>query len=593
MSRRSNRRGCNADACSTACKKTFDSRRSMKKRHSDFKPSLAKRFLTQCCWFIDANVGDDRNSGETRDCPLQTFAELERRLGKFTTVGFDDKECCTVGHIVEIRYMSDIPRSDPFNFTNYVAAGNNVVVRGDRIVLLEGVIEEVIDKDRQINQPWVIRAAGLAARTTPTEGANAGFEINTYLGKMVLITSGQAKGSRAFIMDDFYDPDGNIIPGAVHMSEWANGPFGEPQGDGFLFPSGPPAPGDTFQVLDFYQFTLGNVVVGYHPERSAVGQQPSGEFFDIPGGLLFQEVHSRDSLPENLADFENASASPCDLSVAPSFPQGIGNTSTVGGFVDSIIDTRISVPPTSNATSFNTLFRGSLTVNSGGILTLGMGGFLNYHSEDYPGGMFVQHGGRVYMDGDPVFMGDIERVDGEGNPSPLFADIQNHGLITTGPISFWNTNHGMVAFGGGYYAFEAFTPLYGESGYVPFWGNNNLQIFLFPHGEIYIDQFLDNCGPSVIPTFEAGAFGTDPFAPILAFLGCRSEFGWAIDPDTQLPVSPPGGILTNWADLLIPIPAGFQVCVEEFGDGVVEHRYSEILKPNTFAGLHFDVFAFC
>lgn len=555
------------DACE-GCRPVVRSR-DLALRATDLEPGVAEGFLRQRKWFFNAETGDDRNAGDSHECQLRTFAEFQRRVGYLTTIGVLPSKCvpCSVGNVVELRYTSDMPRSDPFNFANYVAAGSVVHVRSDRIVLLEGAFVDVIEKDRTTNQPRAVAAPGIAS----------------YVGKWLLVTSGEARGSRAFIMRDL---GGDV----VQITEWANGilgadveddgiGFGEPLPDGTLFPSAPPAPGDSFEVIDFYQLTLGNMVVGYRPERGA-GATPEGEAFRIPGGLLFREVHVRDSLPE---DGEEPGP-PCETSAVPGFPQPIGLGTTVGGFMDAIVDTEVTVPGgAGNAVAFNVLFRGQVTQLPGSYLFLGLGGSLNYHVGQYPGYLLVEQGATAVIDGDPVGMGDIENPEG-----PLYGDINNAGDVHSGPISFWNTNHGLVARGGGFYTFEATSPFYGETGYVPFWGRNNLQVSIQPQSFILIEQFIFGGGPSQPPAFEAGAFGSNPLSPVLVQYGCLADRAWTNDPATQLP-RPVGGIETRWADLLVPAPAGFLVCTEDLGDGF-EQRISEMLMPNAYSGLHFGVF---
>ena len=548
-----------------ACETIFRSR-DLDLRATDFRPALHRVFLAQLKWFFDAERGSDKNSGAHRDCPLRTFREWQRRVGTLTTLGPEDDGTCSMGNVVELRYLTDMPRSDPFEIANYVAAGSNVHLRSDRILLLSGTLGSVIEKDRVANQPWAISATGLGA----------------LVGKWIVITTGPAAGSRAMIMRDL---GGDL----VHVSEWSNGALpGEPEDgpgflapfpDGALFPSAPPSPGYGFEVYDFHLVTLGNMLVGYRPERGAVIIE--GEPIDVPGGILFREVHVRDHLP--VGDEPN---DPCDLSAAPSFPQPLGYPGTVTSFVDSIVDSRMAVPGgAANAGAYDTIFRGTLDVNPGAFFFQGMGGYLNFHVDDAPGALVVNHGATAILDGDVVFMGDIEHPDGS-----LFADIVNAGVVESGPISFWNTNHGLVSVNGGYFHFGGGGgQLYGEVGAFPaFWGRNNLQIFVFAHGEILVEQLVVGGGPSQPPTFEAGAFGTDPFAPIVVFQGCDDGQAFTFDPATGTYV-PPGGITTNWADLLVPAPAGFLACIEDFGGGF-ERRFSEMLKPGSFSGLHFDVF---
>jgi hypothetical protein len=178
-------------------------------------PLAVPRWSAEPFWFIDAIGGNDENPPSL---PLKTVAEWCRRVRSMTDF---------VQYILILQ--SDIPASDTFvpsgwNQNQGLNDGGGIVIFGSRfpIVGATGI---------------VVTAAN---DTDPTLGANgtqaslsAGlFDFSPWLGKLAVVTSGAKTGATAAV-----GPAGPL--GTATMGNWIGGI---------------PAPGDTFDLVEFTSF---------------------------------------------------------------------------------------------------------------------------------------------------------------------------------------------------------------------------------------------------------------------------------------------------------------------------------------------------
>jgi hypothetical protein len=464
-------------------------------------PETAKDYLTQNVWYINPTTGNNNKKGNTPSTALKTFAEWAQRVGM--TAG-TIPTLNPVGGTLMINIMGDLPQTDPVTFKAIMAAGCTAKITGQKKVLSTGSISVVQGKNAALNQPYEItKSSGAAAYWTP------------FLGKAVFTSSGAV----AYVCRD-------MGAKTAHMSEWMDASFVD--ADGFVFPGPAPAINDTFEVVDYTQVYLGTMIVGYNPEVAIQGGPPVG-------GLLCTQLHAMGT-----DAFE------------PSFPTSFGTPEAISAFSNCILETPM-VQGVSYSNSGNNCYLNGLRMFSGAQLVLLGGAFLPaiLNTAGYPGGIRVENGAELLTDGDPTFVGDI-------NGSGQSADVQIIGVTSLGPMSFWNTTHGIFpAVSGGRLHWESFTGFYGTYGYVPLWGTGNAGLMIyFSNSSALLEQYNESAdcplpsiemgnGPGVVPVFDLGA-GED--------IG-QSAFVWDAPTATFLPA---GGIPSSWASLDVASPAGYR-----------------------------------
>lgn len=520
--------------------------------------------LTQPAWFIDPVDGSDANSGATLACALRTWAEWRRRVcqgpgpcdsGAFT-------ELCPTGDVGTIFIANDLPDSDPIVIRNFICSGATIVVRSARRIVATGTLDAVGERDRAANAPFTIHSPDIADWTP-------------YLRLMVRIVE---TGARAYVARAFAD-------GTAHVTSWV-----QEGGKGFLpelapdlttDPISEPAPtpevGMSFEVIDFASFVLSDLTAGYDPSRTA---QDSGP----PGGLIFHNVRVRKP--------------PADI--APSFPFALGSMYGVLAFHDSLIDTSISVPPGSFAHIAGNVSFGGLVDSYSNNLTITDGLFRPEIGTPPPGALFVHRGAEGALAGDVTFVGTGDPADNTFTP----ADMSMAGLMVSGPISFWDSFHGPNMLPAGILWFQAFSPIFGESCYVPLWGNGNLSdMFFFPGAKMLIEQFCFGDDPP-LPSYE-NVTGPDGPVANLSFCSDEDRVGHAWQ-RAIAQFTPP--IPTTWDNFLVPIcecnpccapapdPGGFLFKVETFSfppeppffpGADVREECSHAVDPATNAGIYF------
>jgi len=205
--------------------------------------------LAQNEWHINANTGNDINTGKTTAQALKTWAEMQRRWGTWTTLK------PTGGTLSIFIDSNTLPVSDPMTCRNFLSAANGdggavtVIVNGKKKVLSSGTIQMgvggVTTRDRDANIPWGFKANGVT---------NSYW--SQWIGKVITNTTVGARfGSRTYAMRD----EGNK---KVSVKQWvfqANPDLVGIQGD---YAGLPPAPGDSFQVLDYSNVAMGEFVTG-------------------------------------------------------------------------------------------------------------------------------------------------------------------------------------------------------------------------------------------------------------------------------------------------------------------------------------------
>lgn len=512
--------------------------------------------LRQREWWFDAVFGRDDGDG-SQDDPLASWAEWQRRVGTFTTLDpdpvpeADPTGCCHVGGTspgalpptLHMHIVGDLPACDPISFRNFIHEGKTVRIEGVRKVLDEGVLAGVVERDRAANVPYQVFA--------PSLGEN--------LLKVIAITSGEAEGNRSYLLREYQGADND------HVSEWVQG--GEIPSDGFLVPGAAPQPGDSYEIVDYSLVTLGSLGVSISGPR----QLPEG----LPSSLLFLNLHVRSTDPTTENPGGNLAA----------FPTSLGGFSAICSFTDCIIDASMVNPAGADSSGLmNCLCTAGIRVNTGSSMVQGLGARVNDDPERYPGGVETDHGSFLAID-TVTFLGNA--------PDGAFCDLLARGHVLAGPLDFWSTLHAYVGGpSGGKIIIEIASPLYGESGFVPIWGAENVgTIFLYPYSTIQIEQFVFDAPPA-LPSIE---MGTGPGGPAVSFYGCGDLIAFAFE-DASATYLPPGGASTTWANLLVPVdptPAsGFQVCSDVFPgpDGDITRIYAEMWKAS--AALRYTVFQF-
>lgn len=119
-------------------------------------------WATQPEWFVDPVDGSDDSSGATSGQPIQTMAELTRRIGT-----------AFLRQLTQIHLLGDVPREDAFVFIGVVT---------DRLRLLG-------EASTTLASGTFTSVSNLVPGTTRPSVTVAGFDWTPYVGKRVQITA--------------------------------------------------------------------------------------------------------------------------------------------------------------------------------------------------------------------------------------------------------------------------------------------------------------------------------------------------------------------------------------------------------------------
>lgn len=482
--------------------------------------SGALPFLAASTWFIKSDGGHDSAAGTSEMTPLKTFAELQRRLGIWTTVSpNNESKTLTIQIIGESL-------ADPITFRNFIDKNCTVFIKGQKKVLATGTTISAVDRDRANNVPFQVEAAITWA---------------DYLGKAIHITSGPAAGSYAWLARD-------MGGGFVHVSTW--GDFTHTEGDGFVLPALAPSTsgGETFEILDFTEVTLGDMTFGASEAEA---------FNPGIGGLVL--------------DYLKLTSPFGGVSLPASVYQGHS------GIAHSIFD-RVGI--NSRNTIFgNCCFNGSTVYQEGthapgadAVIFL-ISGLFRAAEEFTFNGMDLRRC-QVTAGGDPTFVGLPEAAQ-----TDLF---MWGGIIQLGPISFWDTFHGLQV-NRSWCTWEPFEPLSGEFGYVPLWGNGNFGFVGMVDGSFMSINQYNEGGDAPLPTLEnAGGPGGIAIATRAGWAGAGDELEVVAHTFDETS-GPPAGFTvahpTEWARFNIDRGNGpgdgFRMFVKDY-DGFVITKASAV-----------------
>lgn len=134
-------------------------------------------WASQSDWYLDADNGDDSNSGETPELPIASLAELERRIGTANLtppevdIGFG-----ILAAPMKVHLLSDMPPEDSFSFRGAFSGVDSFLwfIGEANTVLASGTFSNVTNIVNGVTRPSV---------------QVAGFDWTPYRGKRVRIVS--------------------------------------------------------------------------------------------------------------------------------------------------------------------------------------------------------------------------------------------------------------------------------------------------------------------------------------------------------------------------------------------------------------------
>ena len=460
---------------------------------------------TRPTWFIDPVNGSDASDGATAVTALRTWAELQRRWGNYT-------ELCPVGGVLRVEVLGDLPVEDPVTFRQILCPGTIVIVSGRERVVYEGVLQDVIDKNREANIPFQV------------------VDANADWSGFVRLQIRAATGEKAWVLRD-------LGGGVAHVSTWVrdvegavSAVGGAPVLIGDVEPVAPPAPATAYRVVDFTTAAFSDMVVEYDDTQPAAC---FGEDCGVPGGIIFRQFQE------------------VNPTLRMTYPRSLGSAMTIISFMDTIFNSEVYVEAgNENYVSANNMFA-NLVISFGGQLLLQAGAFVPREGTEYPGALRIEHAGVVRADGDPSFVGSFAE-------NGTAADIQIFGRLDAGPLNFWNTLHAIVGFPSGSFRSLPFSPLYNESCYPPIWGESPAggQLVFAPTFIWQIETFCvdqDCAVPTyVTPSGDGGGVidvgnGAQLNTQAHAWLKTAAVYG---------PATP-----VTFDRLLLPVPVGFVTSV--------------------------------
>lgn len=482
-----------------------------------------ERWRRQAVWYFDSTVGRDSWDGSfTR--PLKTRAEWQRRVGTMTELRPD-------GGVLLLKHLDlERPADDPPTIRNFMFPGTTVIEEGATRVYASGTFSAATDKDRSTNAPNTVTAA--------IDWSDVDGEGTSAVGLMLITED----GAKAAVLED-------LGAGVARVGSWM-----EDAPDPEFAVSGPantlPTGGTAFELVDYTNSPFPTYILGGNYAFPQVG--------DPPGGLAVRNMHFKGD-----GDVQLAFA--------------IGFTDTQLNFRNCIFDApAIFAPPSSAANQlYNCISRGMIVVR--GALASGGGAWVPRSGTPYPGGIFLAGEGSWAYDGDPSFY---------GIPGDTPADIDCRGRVVGGPIYMAKTFHGIIFRDGGSFTWELFSPFYGESGYVPIWGDDNEAklIFIGNGANFLMEQIVFDPDPIQLPTWE----GVDgPGGSVIEFVTGLEDVDKAHTFD-ETAGTYNAAIETKWADLDVAAPTGFRVASfnPPFGDSKSAHG----LAPQVNAGFRWQFF---
>lgn len=407
-------------------------------------------YLKQPEWHINAETGNDLNDGLTEETALKTWAELQCR---WTIWGIID---VPEPRVLYIYVDSDLPSTDPITMRNFLGSCTNIDIKGKKKVLASGVVASVVEKNRATNTPY---------------GFTPVAPIPDFLGKVIVNTTpGPCFGSRSYIAR--YEADETIT-----VKDFVQNLYFPDVNPDVPFLGCPLTPGDTFDILDYSEVTVNEVVFG----RTTFDLDCIfGDNFQGIVGVQFEQLHIR--------------------------PGGVGEgTINDGGDLtwrDCIIDKFMYQANQPAGFSFiNCCLRGGAEFNAHIVFdTANL--WLPTADAGYPGGGRVNSGNQLVIRGDTMRMGS-----GDGF---IVADIQVGGTVDSGPTSFFycfhtafpNANYG----DGGKIIYTNDDFILNDLNAVILWGKGNAaKIFMEFTGIVVFNQFNDLVGGVAglpLPTIE-------------------------------------------------------------------------------------------
>lgn len=254
--------------------------------------------------------------------------------------------------------------------------------------------------------------------------------------------------------------------GQTHVGSWGGENFG-----GFVSPESIPSVGQAVNVVDFTRAYVARLRVSATFSASDSGEPGP------PGGLLLKNIHFLSNGPLGFTELPGHHV--------------FGQAS--GGFAQCIFDATLVT------NLHNDLFIGNCSMRAGmfmftGATTAFMTQSVFTAQEGLPSGLLMD-GGKLVAGDDQVFVN---------------CDLAMRGaFVDSGPMSFWDGLNAIIVNDGGRMHFQAFDPLFGEFGFVPQWGEGNVNANQVKQmGSLVIDQF--NVGsPPPLPSFSSSS---DPIA---------------------------------------------------------------------------------
>jgi hypothetical protein len=510
---------------------------------------------TQSTYYIHATSGNDAWSGTSSLKPLKTWKELLQRFGRKSVLK-------PIGNTLTVNLLSNLPDTDPVIFDFTLASGCNAVIKGVKTEVGSGTITAVDNKDQAANQPWTI---------TDSSKSAGYFDDLTRRGMVIEIMTGPGAGSRAYIVKE-------ISTGKAHISEWIGGTNPDGFGDVLgLYQSDPPEVGSTYKIWKYSTMYPGMISIDGDEQLNPI--VPTGKYSNV----MFINV--------------KANASSCAVGGAYGSPwistQSKGFTQV--GFSDCIIDAAVDCFGGLFTVFWNCRVSGGIQVNTG-VVQMFAGlvmSSITTNTQDiyvYPGGIATLKGTEAVVGGDTVFYGE----DFYG------ADLNGVGSYYLGPISIWNSFHGIVSNDGGMVQFGqrgGFDVITGAPMECPLWGINDSPAssknYLFPQAEYSMYMFRDGkqlatAATLSLPSWVAGTTqgGGGPGGTVFSI-----DDNWgAVEENSKahLFLQATGNytapIDVTWANFKVAAPAGFlsvQNPIDSGDWGAFQTFGSGCVKPQT------------
>jgi len=379
-----------------------------------------KSVTIQSAYFIDPVAGSDSNNGLTALTAFATWAHLQSAVfGYYTTLNVTP---AGTPAICTITLLNNLPSSDPITFWNWVGPASTILVAGQAVVQKSGTFSATQTEDTTTNP------------ATPGTVTDVGLDSTTSALQIQVLT-GTGAGSRAMQM---YATGG---ANTVQVFEWCTGY--STVGDAFsgIIYGTPPAPGDTYQIVDFTMARMGLGFLAYDQADGTV----------LFAGLAFQQVHFYDTATlynvlnnNTFLDFGDC--------IFDDVVENSGLASPVA-FVDCSLRSGINLAGGSSLGNVPTffLFGGVVPVPGSGAVfnVFGMGGF--------------------FSDGNFSFAGD--NTNRPGTVSQL--TVSQGGSAVLGPTGFWNCGLTLLVEPYGFATAGLPTPIFGNSTYVQLYGDGN------------------------------------------------------------------------------------------------------------------------